>query len=138
MMAGPFDVVHRTEDDIDSLRRDLGRLVSELDRRRHELLDVRGQLRKHPRVVIGAAAGAALLLGGLVAVAVGNRRRHARPSVRAAEARRALARLLDHPDRVAAEPSMGAKIATAAGVAAGAVVARRLAERLVARTMPRR
>jgi len=138
VMTGPFDEVHRADDDVDSLRRELGRLVSELDRRRHELLDLRGQLRKHPRVVIGAAAGAALLLGGLVALSVGNRRRRARPAVRAFEARRALVRLLDHPHRVAAEPSMGVKIATAAGVAAGTVLARRLAERLVARAMPRR
>lgn len=137
-MAGPFDEVHRAEGDLDSLRRDMGRLVSELDRRRKELLDVRGQLRKHPRVVIGAAAGAVLVLGGLVALAVESRRRRARPKTRARETRRALARLLDHPDRVAAEPSMGAKIATAAGVAAGSVVARRVAERIVARAIPRR
>ncbi len=137
-MAGPFEDVHRVEGEIDTLRRDLGRLVSELDRRRHELLDVRLQVRKHPRVVAGAAVGAALLVGGIVAVAVGNRRRHARPVTRARDARRALARLLDHPDRVAAEPSVGVKIATAVGVAAGSVLARRVAERFVARALPRR
>ena len=52
---------------------------------------------------------------------------------------RAIARLVDHPDRVAAEQSARDKILIAAGVAAGTAVARRLVERLVAPTpAPRR
>lgn len=129
--------VRRVSGEIDTLRQELGRLVAELDRRRHELLDLRLQVRKHPGLVIAAAGAAALLLGGLVGVAVRRRRQHERPTTRAREARRALARLLDHPERVAAEPNLALKIATAAGVAAGSVVARRLAERFVARAAPR-
>lgn len=138
MMDGPGGEVQRVSDEIETLRAELGSLVSELDRRRHELVDVRLQLRRHPGVVLAAAGVAALLLGGAVAVSVRNRRRRARPAFRAQEARRALARLLDHPHRVAAEPSMGVKIATAVGVAAGSAVARRLAERLVTQALPRR
>lgn len=123
--------VRRVSGEIDTLRQELGRLVSELDRRRHELLDVKLQVRKHPGVVIAAAGVAALLLGGMVGMAVRKRRQHARPATRAREARRALARLLDHPERVANEPGLALKIATAAGVAVGTVVARRLAERFV-------
>jgi hypothetical protein len=137
-MDGAGGEVQRVSDEIETLRSELGGLVSELDRRRHELLDVRLQLRRHPGVVLAAAGAAALLLGGAVAVAVRNRRRRSRPAVRAQEARRALARLLEHPHRVATEPSMGVRIATAVGVAAGSAVARRVAERLVTRALPRR
>jgi len=135
---GSSQDVPRVSGEIDSLRHELGRLVAELDRRRHEILDVKLQVRKHPGVVIAAAGVAALLLGGMVGMAVRNRREHARPATRAREARRAFARLLDHPERVANEPGLALKIATAAGVAAGTVVARRLAERFVARAVPRR
>jgi len=130
--------VRRVSGEIDTLRQELGRLVAELDRRRHELLDVRLQVRKHPGVVIAAAGVAALLVGGMVGMAFRKRRQHARPATRARETRRALARLLDHPERVANEPNVAMRIATAAGVAAGTVVARRLAERFVARAVPRR
>jgi hypothetical protein len=130
---GSSSDVRRVSGEIDTLRQELGRLVAELDRRRHELLDVKLQVRKHPGLVIAAAGVAALLLGGMVGVAVRKRRQHARPTARARETRRALARLLDHPERVANEPGLALKIATAAGVAAGSVVARRLAERFVTR-----
>jgi hypothetical protein len=125
--------VRHVSGEIETLRDELGRMVSELDRRRHELMNFRLQLRRHPAVVIVAAGVAALLAGGLLGIAIRRRRHRARPTARAREARRAIARLLEHPQRVAAEPNIAAKIATAIGVAAGGVVARRLAERLVSR-----
>jgi hypothetical protein len=124
--------------EIEALRGDLGSIISELDRRRHELFDIRLQMRRHPVVVVAAVGTAALLLGSLVAVMVRDRQRRKQPATRAREARRALARLLDHPHRVAAEPSMAAKIATAAGTAAGSVVARHFARLLVSRAAPAR
>jgi hypothetical protein len=130
--------VGRVSGEIDTLRQELGRLVGELDRRRHELLDVKLQIRRHPVAVAVTAGAAALLLGGVVGMALRRRRQHARPAIRAREARRALARLLDHPERVAHEQSTSRKIAAAAGVAVGSVVARRLAERFIGRTTPRR
>lgn len=53
------------EAQIESLRAELGELVQELDRRRHEVLDVRLQLRRH--------AGAVAVGVGLVAVFVAGR-----------------------------------------------------------------
>ena len=86
--------------------------------------------------VVVAASAAALLLGGALALLVRGRRQRSRPTRRVRDTRRALARLLDHPHRVAAEPSMGAKIATAAGVAAGSAAARHLVRLAMARAAP--
>jgi len=119
----------RVVSDIDRLRGELGRLVSELDRRRHEAFDVKLQIRKHPLAAVLAVSAAALVVGGLVAIAVRRRRRERGPVHRAREVRGALARLLDHPDRVAAETTLTDKILGAAGVVAATAVARRLVDR---------
>jgi hypothetical protein len=129
--------VGRVEGEIGMLRNELGGLVAELDRRRVEVLDLRLQARKHPVLAAGVAVVAALLVGGAIALVVHGRRERRRPAVRAREARRALSRLFDHPDRVAAEPSIGNKIATAAGAALATALAKRLLERTVP-PVPRR
>ncbi|HET8734067.1 MAG TPA: hypothetical protein VFM45_09885, partial [Anaeromyxobacteraceae bacterium] len=123
--------------EIASLRLELGAVLGELDRRRRELFDVGLQVRRHPVVVAVGATAVALVAGGLLAVAVRARRERRRPTVRARETRRALARLLDHPERVGARPGIGEAILAAAGAAAGAALARRMVDRLVARTAPR-
>lgn len=128
--GSPEHAVRRVSGEIDALRNDLGNLVAELDRRRHEMFDLGLQARRHPVAIAVAAAAAALVAGGLIAVAIRARRRRRSPAARAREARRALARLLDHPQRVAAEPSVGRKI----GLAVGTVVATTLARRLLERT----
>lgn len=128
--------VTRVEGEIDALRGQLGSLIGELDRRRHEAFDLGLQARRHPVVVIAVAAAAALVAGGLVALALRRRRERRRPIVRARETRRALARLLRDPERVAAKPRPARDILTAAGVAAGSLLARRLAERIVSRAVP--
>ncbi len=138
MRNGSPDEVRRVSGEIDVLRQDLGSILSELDRRRREMMDVRLQMRRHPVVVVAAAGTAALLLGGALALLLRERRHRSRPTIRARETRRALARLLDHPHRVAAEPSIGAKIATAAGVAAGSAIARHVARLVVTRAAPLR
>jgi hypothetical protein len=130
------DAVDRVEGEIDSLRGELGGLVAELDRRRHEVFDVRLQLQRHPLAAAIAAAAAALVVGGLLAVAVRTRRERRRPSVRARQARRALARLLDHPDRVAAERSVGNRVATAVLTLAATTLVKRLIDARIA--APRR
>jgi hypothetical protein len=127
----PDEVVGRVEGEIDMLRNELGGLVAELDRRRHEVLDLRLQARKHPVLVAAVATVAALVVGGAIAFAVHARRERRRPAVRAREARRALFRLFDHPDRVAAEPSIANKIATAAGAALATALTKRLLDRAV-------
>ena len=129
--------VGRVAGEITTLRDELGGLVAELDRRRHEALDLRLQVSRHPVLVGTVATVAAILVGGAIALAVRNARRRRRPAVRAREARAALARLFEHPRRVAAEPSIGNKIATAVGVAIATTLAKRLIERSV-RPTPRR
>jgi hypothetical protein len=126
--------VGRVSGEIDTLRNELGGLVAELDRRRHEALDLGLQVRKHPLLVAAVATAAALVLGGALALVVHGRRERRRPSVRARETRRALARLFDHPNRVASEPSVATKVGTAVAVA----LATALAKRLVARSVPAR
>lgn len=121
--------VGQVESEIETLRSDLGLLVSELDRRRHEAFDLQLQARRHPVALIVAASAAALVLGGLVALALRARRRRHDPVVRARQVRRAVARLVDHPDRVAAETTLTDKILGAAGVVAAGAIARRLVDR---------
>ena len=53
------------EREIEHLRTRLDRSLAELDRRRHELTDVKLQMRKHPQIFLGAGAAVALLLGGI-------------------------------------------------------------------------
>jgi hypothetical protein len=131
--------VGRIAGEIDSIRTELGGLVGELDRRRREAFDLRLQVKRHPVAVALAATAAALVVGGIVAFSVRQRRERRRPSVRAGETRRALARLLDHPDRVAAEPSMGNKVATAVLTLVATSLAKRLVdERVAPRIVPSR
>jgi hypothetical protein len=120
--------------EIDVLRSELGGLVAELDRRRHEAFDVRLQASRHPVVAAGVAAALALVVGGAIAIAVRNARRNRRPTTRARDVRAALSRLAEHPRRVAAEPSVAVKLVTAALVAILTTVAKRLAEKAVAST----
>jgi hypothetical protein len=124
--------VGRVSGEIESLRGELGGLVAELDRRRHEAFDLGLQARRHPVLAAAVAAVAALAVGGLLALAVRTRREHRRPAVRARETRRALSRLLEHPDRVAAEPSIGNKVATAVATLVATTVARRVLDRKLA------
>ena len=135
---GPDPTVGRVSGEIVSLRGELSALVAELDRRRHEALDVRLQVRRHPVAAAVAAATLALAVGGLLALAVATRRRRRRPSVRAREARRALARILEKPHRVGVEPSVIGKVVAAAVTAAAASLARRLVQRQVPPTPPAR
>jgi hypothetical protein len=117
--------------EIDTLRGELGNLVAELDRRRHEALDIGLQLRRHPVAVAVVATSAALLVGGAIALIVRTRHERRRPTARVREARRALGRLLEDPYHVAREPSMGTRILGAAATAAGAALARRVVNRVV-------
>jgi hypothetical protein len=123
--------VRRVSGEIETIRGELGSLVAELDRRRHEAFDLGLQARRHPVAVAIAASAAALVLGGILALVVRARREHDRPSTRIRETRRAVARLLEHPDRVAAEPSLGNKVVTAIAVAAGTAFAKRMVDRAV-------
>ena len=93
---GPAEEPPRLEREIDSIRGELDVLVRELDRRRHQALDWRLQLRRHQRElsIAGIAGGVAVL----VLVGWSIRRRRAR---RTGDLVRALRLLAEHPDALA-------------------------------------
>lgn len=81
----PAMEVNRLRTEIDETRDELGVFVSELDRRRHEVMDIKLQVRKHPvaaLVAVAAAVGIGLALAGAVVVLVraakGTRKRRPR------------------------------------------------------------
>lgn len=120
------------EHDVDVIRNDLDRLVGELDRRRHEMFDVKLQLRRHavPLAVTGATIVG--VVGGLITLSVLWARHKRKPLTKARRFRAALARMIDNPDRVAKEtPNPLLKILTAAGTTVASVIAKRLAVRFL-------
>jgi hypothetical protein len=87
------------ETEIELIRSDIDVLVGELDRRRHEVLDVRVQARKHPigASVVGLAA--ALVAAGLTTW-IYRRLRPETPAMRARKVGEALALIARDPDRL--------------------------------------
>ena len=72
----PDEAVRHLGAEIAELREEIGGLVAELDRRRHELLDVRLQFRRH---VVATTITALSLLGavaGLVWLGIWRSRKH--------------------------------------------------------------
>jgi hypothetical protein len=122
---------HQQADDlqheIEAIRDDLAGMVGELDRRRHELLDLRRNA--VPLIAIGVAL-LAVATGGIT-LAVARRRRRARLGPRLERLREAVERMIDKPSRVANTPGVGRKIVGAGGAAAASVLAKHLAKRLV-------
>jgi hypothetical protein len=128
--------VRELGDEITQVRRGLSALVTELDRRRHNVTNWRHLLREH----VGTVAVAALVLAAVVAMPLAisqtRRRQRAPLSRRGADltdrARRlgqALGRAAQHPDRLAAAPPprvFGLGISALIGIAltAAQVVAR--------------
>jgi 1,4-dihydroxy-2-naphthoyl-CoA synthase len=125
---------HRADElavEVEVIQGNLGELVTELDQRRHALLDVRRQLRRHPLVLALAAAGAIAAVGGTIALVVRRRRRRRSLAARWGRLRAAVARIGQHPERVARRPpGVGRKIAGAGGSAMASVLGRRVAKRL--------
>jgi hypothetical protein len=121
------------EAEVDEVRNELTALVAELDRRRHELFDVRLQVRRHiwpvalGALVMGATAAGAITLG------VRRTRRQQGLTVRGRRIGQAVSRLLDRPERVAVEPTVLERIAVAAGSAAAVYVVKLVLNRVVAR-----
>jgi hypothetical protein len=119
--------------DVDEVRSELSALVAELDRRRHDLLDVRIQLRRNawPLGLTSLAVGAT----AAAAIALGTRRARRRKALagRALGVGQAVGRLLDHPERVAVVPSVPERIATAAASAAAVYVVKAVLDRVLGR-----
>jgi hypothetical protein len=126
------DTVHELGNEVAHVRDELDVLLGELDRRRHEALDVPLQLRRH---AVGAGLTVlafTLAAAGSVWLTIWRRRRRARLGARAGRLSQAIARMTERPERVAAEPTMPAKVATAAANAAVAALVKKLLERGIA------
>jgi hypothetical protein len=78
--------------------------IGELDRRRHELLDLRLQIRRHAGDLLSILGGVLMGIGSTAAVLVLRERRRARrvPTERF----RAVVRLWQHPERIAAKKNV--------------------------------
>ncbi len=121
------------EREISGIRNELGALVGELDRRRRDLFDVGGQVRRHPVAASLAGLAVAAVLGGSIALLVHNTRRKQRASYRAKQLRIAFGRMMEHPERVArGEAPPGEKILAAVGTA----IATLLVKQAFARAVP--
>ena len=128
-VLSPRESSRQLEGEIAMLRDELGGLVAELDRRRHELTDVKLQAKRH-------ALGATLTGVGLLASAAGfvwlsawRARRRRTTMARIGRLREAVSRMVERPERVATEPGVPAKILTAAATAAVATVMKKVLER---------
>jgi hypothetical protein len=126
---GPRATAEQLGGEIAVVRRDLDTLLGELDRRRHEALDVPLQLRRHATGATLTVLAFVITAAGGVWLTVWNRRRRARYTAQAGRLRQALARMTEHPERVAAEPTIPGKILTAAASAAVAGLVKRVLER---------
>jgi hypothetical protein len=116
------------EQEIESLRTRLDRSLAELDRRRHELTDIRLQMRKHPAVFIGAGVAVALMLSG-VGFAIYRSRKGEELPQKAKRLRIAGRRALDRAKVVRAEPPVWRKMAAAVGTTIVVSLAKKMVER---------
>lgn len=74
----PAAEVNRLRTEIEDARDGLGYYVTELDRRRHDALDLKLQLRKHKALAIGVGVATVSAAAGAVAGVVRSRRKAAR------------------------------------------------------------
>jgi hypothetical protein len=109
------------EREIETLRDDMGGIVHEIDRRRHELTDWRLQLHRHRNKLIAVGSGLALWAG----MRIWRHRRRARPEERARRLEAALERILENPDALAPKkPGMAGHVAKGIALGAAGAVAR--------------
>jgi len=131
----PRENARQLDGEIAGLRDELTGLVAELDRRRHELTDFKLQVRRH---VLGVTlTGASLLASaaGFVWLSVWRSRRRGQATTRMGRLREAVSRMVDRPDRVAAERGIPARILTAAANASVATAIKRVLEHSLQRVM---
>jgi hypothetical protein len=117
------------ERDIEHFRTRLDGSLAELDRRRHELMDVRLQMRRHPAVFAGAGVVVMLILGGVGYAIYRSRKRDELPR-KTRRLRIAVGRAVDKPEKVArGEAPIWEKMVAAAGVTIATSLAAKLVER---------
>ena len=117
------------EREIEHLRTRLDRSLAELDRRRHELTDVKLQIRKHPQVAWGAG-GALLLLAGGIAFAVWRAQKREEIPQKAHRLRIAFGRAVDKPQKVArGDAPVWEKILASVGTTIAVALTKKLVDR---------
>jgi hypothetical protein len=117
------------ERDIEHLRTRLDKSLAELDRRRHELTDVRLQMQRHPGVFVGAGAVVALMIGG-VAFAIWRSRKREELPQKAKRLRIAVGRAVDDPKKVArGEAPIWEKIVAAVGTTIAVNLTKKMIDR---------
>lgn len=136
-MGEGTDRVKEIAEEIHELRDEVTPLLTELDRRRRDALDWKLQARQHVLPVSIAALCIAGLTGYAIWSSVHERHERHRPVVKVRRLRRAVTRMIDEPERVAAaDPSglrsIGIAVARTAATAAASLVVRRAVERFVA------
>jgi hypothetical protein len=129
--ATPRETALELGEEIVAVRQDLDMLLAEADRRRHEVMDVRLQLRRHAATALFTGMA---ILGGAAAMVrfrVRRRRQRQRLSARAGRLGQAVSRMMDQRHRVAAEPTFLGRIVTAIVISAAASLANSLVKRAV-------
>ncbi|MGH7365933.1 MAG: hypothetical protein ACREK9_05930 [Candidatus Rokuibacteriota bacterium] len=125
------------EQEITRLRDELGALGDELERRWHDLTDVRLQVRRHGLAVTLSALAAGAAAAGSVALGIRRARRRSTLVARGRRLRDAVGRMVERPERVAVDATATQRIIAAAGSAVAAFAIKAALERL-ARNRPRR
>jgi hypothetical protein len=119
--------------EIATVREDLDVLLAELDRRRHDLLDVRLQLRRHAKATVLTTLALAGVAAGAVWLSVGRRGR--RLTAGAGRLPGAISGVTEQPGRATAAATMAGKVVTAAASAAAASLIRKALEHTVRRLL---
>jgi ElaB/YqjD/DUF883 family membrane-anchored ribosome-binding protein len=148
--APPGDVVSQEMDSVEKevgqLRERTQALVAELERRIHErvdkarstvdrvkhAVDVRAQVRAHPRVAVGVGGAALLAIGAGIWIGVARSRQRNQFVPRVQRKARALGQVLVDPERhlLRKEP-IGRRVLVAVLATVATVLARAIAQRLV-------
>lgn len=118
----PAVEISRLRTEICATRDQLGTYIAELDRRRHEALDLKHQLKKHPGLVIGTAVAIIGAVAGAV-VMVNRARRH---GTLGRKVQRKLTGIATSPPTAPADPAWMLKLLLKAALPIGIVVATRL------------
>ncbi len=135
--VSPQESTRQLDGEIAALREELAGLVAELDRRRHELLDVKLQFQRHALRMALTSVALLATASGFVWLGAWHSRRRRTTLSRLGRLREAVSRMIARPERVAAEPGIPARILTAAANAAVATAIKKGLERGLQRTLHR-
>ena len=118
------------EREIRGHRGELSTLVGELNRRRQEFTNVRLQLRRHTLGIATSVLAGGLVLAGSVAYARWRARQYNTLAAKSGRLREAVGRMIDRPERVASEPTVGQRVLASAGSALAALLIKLVLERI--------